>query len=158
MAPLTGRRVILLMTDGIDTLSTQTVSTVLARARTEELMIYAVQFGTNWRAYEAELQLAPTIGQVLTDASRRNPPATDGLRRLTHQTGGGHFVLNQFDDVNTTFTHVMQELHYQYVLGFTPRRLDGRLHDLRVKVNRPGLTVRARQTYRAPRSSDTPEP
>jgi Ca-activated chloride channel family protein len=157
MAPLTGRRVILLMTDGIDTLSTRTVSDVLARARNEELMIYAVQFGTNWRAYEAELQLAPTLGQVLSSSARR-PAATDGLRRLKRQTGGGHFLLNQYDDINTTFTHVMQELHYQYVLGFTPRRLDGRLHDLRVKVNRPGVTVRARQSYRAPRPAGAAQP
>jgi VWFA-related protein len=158
MAPLTGRRVILLMTDGVDTLSTRTAAQVFARARGEELMVYAVQFGTNRRGYEAELLLAPTIKEAFSDAWRRNPPATEGLRRLTRQTGGGHFLLSQFDDINTTFTHVMQELHYQYVLGFTPARLDGRIHDLRVRVNRSGVTVRARQSYRASRSPEMPEP
>jgi Ca-activated chloride channel family protein len=73
------------------------------------------------------------------------------MRRLASQTGGGHFVLGQFDDVNATFTNVMQELHYQYVLGFAPQRFDGRVHELEVRVKRPGYTVRARQSYLAPR-------
>ena len=58
-------------------------------------------------------------------------------------------MLGQYDDINATFTQVMHELHYQYVLGFVPERADGRIHDLRVRVNRPGLTIRARQSYRA---------
>jgi len=151
MAPLNGRRVILLMTDGVDTTSTLHASDVVGRARGEELMVYAVQFGTSVRGYQAELPLAPTVSQTFNDLRRRNPPGTEALRMLTRQTGGGHFVLNQLDDINTTFTHVMQELHYQYVLGFTPTRLDGRIHDLRVRVDRPGLIVRARQSYRASR-------
>ena len=158
MAPLTGRRVILLMTDGVDTSSETRAADVMARARGEELMIYAVQFGTSLRGYQAELALAPTVKQTFTEVRSRNPPGTEALRMLSRQTGGGHFLLNQFDDINTTFTHVMQELHYQYVLGFTPTRLDGRLHDLRVRVNRPGVTVRARQNYRAPKVVDLPDP
>ena len=158
MAPLTGRRIILLMTDGVDTASTQRAADIVARARGEELMVYAVQFGTSARGYQAELPLAPTVSQTFTDLRRRNPPGTEALRMMTRQTGGGHFLLNQFDDVNTTFTHVMQELHYQYVLGFTPRRLDGRIHQLRVRVSRPGVTIRARQSYRAPRPGNTIEP
>jgi hypothetical protein len=48
----------------------------------------------------------------------------------------------------------MQELHYQYVLGFTPERLDGRVHELRVRTEDEELTVRARRSYRAPRGND----
>jgi len=44
----------------------------------------------------------------------------------------------------------MQELHYQYVLGFTPPVQDGRLHEIQVRVRRPDLIVRARQGYLAP--------
>jgi VWFA-related protein len=157
MAPLTGRRVILLMTDGVDTTSTLRAADVVQRARSEELMVYAVQFGTSARGYQAELPLAPTVKQTFGDLRRRNPPGTEALRQLTRQTGGGHFLLNQFDDINSTFTHVMQELHYQYVLGFTPAHLDGRLHTLRVRVNRQGLTIRARQSYRAA-AGEGPEP
>jgi hypothetical protein len=41
----------------------------------------------------------------------------------------------------------VQELHSQYLLGFTPSTLDGRVHTLEVRLNRPGLTARARKSY-----------
>jgi len=150
LAPLDGRRVVLLLTDGSDTASTLDENAVLARAKADELMMYIVQFRTTGRANLAEFPLSPSGGAAFTDPRWRNAPPTEALRRLARQTGGGHFLLNLFDDVNATFTHVMQELHYQYVLGFTPQKLDGRIHELKVTVNKPELTIRARQNYRAP--------
>lgn len=151
LGPLGGRRVLLLLTDGIDTASRTLPTTILERARVDDLMIYVVQFRTTARAQLAEEPLAPTASQLFSDngSGRRQPPG-EFLRRLALQSGGGHFVLGQYDDINATFTQVMHELHHQYVLGFVPERADGRLHDLRVRVNRPGLTIRARQSYRAP--------
>ena len=49
------------------------------------------------------------------------------------------------------FTRIATELHLQYVLGFTPQKLDGKMHELTVKVLKPGFTVRARKRYLAPR-------
>jgi Ca-activated chloride channel family protein len=149
LAPLGGRRIIMLLTDGADTLSAEREIDILARAQEDELMVYVVQFRSNQRALLAEL-LLPAVASSFSDPRRRNAPPTQGLRQLAQQTGGGHFILSQSDDVNATFTRVMQELHYQYVLGFTPQKFDGKLHDLRVTVGTPGLTVRARRHYRAP--------
>jgi hypothetical protein len=42
---------------------------------------------------------------------------------------------------------VAQELHSQYVIGFTPESLDGKLHALQVRVKRPGMTARTRKNY-----------
>ena len=69
------------------------------------------------------------------------------------QTGGLHFTLTQNDDVNATFTQVAIELHHQYLLGFTPRTADGRVHDLQVRVRYPSLQVRARRSYLAPKEA-----
>ena len=78
----------------------------------------------------------------------RRPTAT--LRRLATPDRRRSFPAEPDDDVNATFTQVMQELHYQYVLGFTPQRFDGKVHDLRVRPGtRPGLEIRARRNYRA---------
>jgi Ca-activated chloride channel family protein len=151
LAPLTGRRVVMLLSDGMDTASVARPADVLARVRAEDLMIYVVQFRANARANLAEMPLSPTAGQVFSGDTRFTAPQpTQTLRTLATTTGGGHFLLSELDDINTTFTHVMQELHYQYVLGFVPERLDGALHDLVVRVKKPGVTVRARRSYRAP--------
>ena len=40
-----------------------------------------------------------------------------------------------------------QELHSQYVLGFSPEALDGKVHKLEVRVKKGGMIARARKTY-----------
>jgi hypothetical protein len=72
------------------------------------------------------------------------------LRGLAGQTGGLHFMLTQNDDVNATFTQVATELHQQYLLGFTPKTADGRIHEIQVRMSDPHLVVRARRYYQAP--------
>ena len=140
------------MTDGVDTMSTVTADNIIERAREDELMIYIVQFRSTMRAQLAEMPLSPSGGTSMSDPRRWTTPPTGTLKRLATQTGGGHFQLNEYDDVNATFTQVMQELHYQYVLGFTPQRFDGKVHDLRVRIQKPDpdVEIRARRNYRAP--------
>lgn len=150
LGPLGGRRIIVVLTDGMDTASRVTSEAIFQRARGDELMIYIVQFRSTPLANQAEIPLSPTPGMLFGSPPPLGPRAMDELiRRLAEQTGGGHFILGRNDDVNATFTAVMQELHYQYTLGFTPERADGRVHELVVRVRRPGLTVRARRTYLA---------
>ena len=67
-----------------------------------------------------------------------------GLRKIADETGGGYFELKKTSDLAPTFTRVAQELHSQYVLGFTPTQLDGKVHKLAVKMKQPGMTARAR--------------
>ena len=71
------------------------------------------------------------------------------LRRLSDETGGGFFILRfkKKDQLGETFTRVAQELHSQYVLGFTPQTLDGKVHKLEVRLKKPGLTARSRKSY-----------
>ena len=148
LAPLVGRRIIVVMTDGVDTLSSERQADVLDFLQEQELMVYIVQFRANQRGVAAELA-QPSARQAFEDPRRRNVAPTQGLRQIAAETGGGHFQLNRNDDVNATFTRVMQELHWQYILGFTPQRRDGKLHELKVTVTKPQVSVRARQHYRA---------
>jgi len=63
--------------------------------------------------------------------------------------------LKKTDELNSTFTRVAQELHSQYVLGFTPQALDGKVHKLEVRLKKPGMTARARKSYVASAESTT---
>ena len=54
-------------------------------------------------------------------------------------------------DLAATFTRVVDELHRQYLIGFVPQKLDGKAHDLEVRVKGEGLTARARRSYVAAR-------
>jgi Ca-activated chloride channel family protein len=130
-----GRRVVLVFTDGDDTGSRIGSGDVLDRAREEEVMIYAIGLQTDY----------------FNGVSRVRSKPDRSLRRLADETGGGYFELEKTADLAPTFTRVAQELHSQYVLGFTPQQLDGKVHRLSVRVKRAGLTARARKSYVAAR-------
>jgi VWFA-related protein len=72
------------------------------------------------------------------------------LRELAASSGGGYFELTGTDDLGSTFAQVANELHHQYLLGFTATKLDGQVHRLRVKLLNPALVARARKSYVAP--------
>jgi Ca-activated chloride channel family protein len=129
-----GRRVILVFTDGDDTEShNASLGKVVDRARAEEVMIYAIGLESNY-----------FNGQRMV----RSKPDS-GLRKVADETGGGYFELSKTADLAPTFTRVAQELHSQYVLGFAPMSLDGKVHKLSVKMKQPGMTARARKSYLA---------
>jgi Ca-activated chloride channel family protein len=128
-----GRRVILVFTDGEDTSSRIGFKTVLERARDEEVMVYAI-------GLESEYFNGMRVV--------RSRPSRD-LRRIADETGGGYFELTKTAELSPTFTRVAQELRSQYLIGFAPAALDGKIHKLDVRVNKPGMTVRARRSYLA---------
>lgn len=77
-------------------------------------------------------------------------PLDEGITRLAERTGGGFFKLETGADLSSTFLRVIEELRHQYVIGFTLPKADGKMHDLDVRVKKPGMTARARKNYRAP--------
>jgi Ca-activated chloride channel family protein len=128
-----GRKVVLVFTDGDDNASKFGSGDVTDRGRVEDVMVYSIGLENEY-----------------LDGARKVRSSPDrGLRRLSEETGGGFFLLKKTDELNSTFTRVAQELHSQYVLGFTPQVLDGKVHKLEVRLKKPGMTARARKSYLA---------
>src|SRR3954454_12574636 len=153
------RRVVLALSDGVDepigfSGHATSMKDETKRAEDNDIMIYAVGMEG----------LAPVQAQRGTQDSvsrgnmpqRRNEPMMqkpdEGMAKIAAATGGGYFELTSQGDLLGNFDRVIDELHHQYALGFVPQKLDGKLHDLTVKVKKPGYTARARKRYLAPRS------
>jgi Ca-activated chloride channel homolog len=133
-----GRKVILVFTDGDDNASKVGSGEVTDRARIEDVMIYSVGLENVYFNGQQKVRSSPDRG----------------LKRMSEETGGGFFLLKKTDELGPTFTRVAQELHSQYVLGFTPQTLDGKIHKLDLKIKqKPSMTARARKSYVA--SSET---
>ena len=66
----------------------------------------------------------------------------EGLPKIAAATGGGYFELTSTNDLASTFARVADELHHQYALGFTPDKLDDKMH----KLERAGERRRANGT------------
>jgi VWFA-related protein len=77
----------------------------------------------------------------------------EGLPKIAAATGGGYFELTSTNDMAATFAKVADELHHQYALGFTPDKLDGKMHGIEVRVSGENRSVRARKSYLAKAAS-----
>ena len=127
------RKVVLVLSDGEDSGSRKDKDDVLSRAQESHVMVYAIGIRNRYRG-------GPNGEFIMSSPDRF-------LRKLTAETGGGNFEVAQNADLNSTFTRVADELHRQYLIGIAPATLDGKVHKLDVKVKVPGMTVRARQSY-----------
>jgi len=128
-----GRRVVLIFTDGDDQKSVKTnFDGVLARAENNGFMVYSIGLRSHFMG-------------IVTRPDQH-------LRLLSASTGGGYFELTNTADLNTTFTRVVDELHRQYILGFTPTVFDGKVHTIDVRVKVDGMTARTRKSYVATRN------
>jgi len=135
LEPMDGRKVVLAFTDGDDTDSKVGLNHVMDRARSKDVMLYGIGLVNEY-----------------FDGQRRVRSQPDrGLKRLAEDTGGGYFELKRAVDLGSAFTRIAQELHSQYVLGFSPETMDGKIHKLDVRVKKPGMTARARKSYVASR-------
>jgi Ca-activated chloride channel family protein len=135
-----GRKVILLFTDGADFGSKLSSGKALERARDAEVMIYGIGLETEF-----------FNGQMVV---RSKPDSI--LNRFANETGGGYFDLKKDADLNSSFTRIAQELRSQYLLGFSPAALDGKVHRLEVRVKRAGLKARSRRSYTATAEGTAP--
>lgn len=94
----------------------------------------------------------PSAGDLGTRSiGREFQQSQNSLRILANDTGG-FAVLNQ-NDFSTAFDRIVRDNSTYYVLGYYPtnERRDGRFRAITVRVKRPGLQVRSRRGYVAPR-------
>jgi Ca-activated chloride channel family protein len=121
--PATGRRALLLLSDGDDKYSRATAADALGRARGSDVLIYPIALGN------------------------RRPPLFAELAALT---GGRSAHLRDVRALPQTLREIAQELRHQYLIGYTPKRPledKGDWRAITVRVKKPGLEVRARDGY-----------
>ncbi|HEX9730657.1 MAG TPA: VWA domain-containing protein [Thermoanaerobaculia bacterium] len=135
-----GRRVIVLLSDGVDVASVLGVRDVAWAARRSQALVYWIRLG------------APDPRERHFSAWRdaaEHRAEREGLAELVAATGGRVVSLAAIDEAAAAFAGVLAELREQYVLGYYPTREagDGEWHDVKVRVTRPGLAVRVRDGY-----------
>jgi VWFA-related protein len=162
-----GRRVVLVFTDGVDRPMNfqnhnKSLKDVMKRAEEENVMVYAIGLaGENGMSRGVDTpgrgnrnpfgMPGGGIGSAGLRGSQQPQleEPDEGLPKIAAATGGGYFELKSPQPMAATFARVAEELHHQYALGFTPETLDGKMHDLTLRVRRTDLSARARKRYLA---------
>lgn len=133
----TGRKVLIVISDGDDNLSLQTVRGTLEMAQRSDVAIYAIS--TNSSGF----------------FGLSAPKADKVLKRLAEDTGGRAFFPFKAEDLTESFENIGSELRSQYSLAYrssNPAR-DGAFRSIRIETDRKNLRVKSRKGYYAPRRS-----
>jgi Ca-activated chloride channel family protein len=143
MQKMRGRRAIVLFSDGFSGEREATAKSTLRDAEEQEALIYTVQFGA------IPLRPANERGNKRFNEAIEN--ANNYMAGIAQKTGGRHYRVEDIADLKKTFGEVADELRRQYSLGYYPRipLTKGQRRQIRVSIRRPGLAVRARDSYLA---------
>lgn len=144
LATVDGRRVLIVISDGRDTWSLKAYDDVRRRAGRNDIAITFARVRPMSNAGQiAELRQ----GSNGSGGGERKPLPANAFEMLAWETGGALVPLDARLQMDAPFTQLVLDLHGQYVLGFTPRALDGKEHALDVKVKRSHVKVTARRSY-----------
>ena len=116
-----------------------------AEANTYQVGIYALQVSGIGSMAKTTMDRAGTSHE--TDmAARRN--AQDVLFLMSDETGGE--ALLDINDLGPAFGSMVQDIRVGYQLAYTPPTPgDGKNHEIKVKVKRPGVEIRNRKSYQS---------
>ena len=166
-AGLTGRKAIIVLTDGRDGGSHISVRNLLTRLEETDTMIYSVQFRPEEKLRIERVLRTGTIAHggrrfPSENASKRrvrdeelNEKAKEFLQNIAFVTAG-RFSTSGSAQLKKTMEMILDELRRQYRLGFYPaqEKAGEGVHEVKVRVSRPNLIVRARGSYRRQNASD----
>ena len=135
-----GRRVVVILSDGIDSHSVIRMPQVSWLARRSRAMIYWI------RVDPMEARKSRHSAWKRPDDYRREYRMLEGT---VNETGGRIVTLERIEESETAVREILAELREQYVLGYYPttRRSDGSWHKVSVRLRLAGLQVRARGGY-----------
>ncbi len=178
-AGIKGRKAIILLTDGKDAGSSISSRELLYRLQETDTLIYPIMFKTDERRAMMRQILRrgdvfgggfPNRGGRFPGGGGRNgggfPPRGDNGRQRERverqnreaaeflekvaETTAGRFYESEDGKLKKLFASIVEELRFQYRLGFYPpdEASEKRLHEIKVRVAKPEVAVRFRGSYR----------
>ena len=133
-----GRKVIVLITDGVDQGSRLTRSQAIEAAQKSDAVIYSIDY-QDPTAYG----LGPfNIGGSGGEAE---------LRRMSDETGGRVYKVDRKHTLDDAFQELQDEMRSQYAIGYTPSNdvKDGGYRKLDIRLANKDLKAQARKGYYA---------
>ncbi len=132
-----GRKVIVVITDGVDEGSRLTINQAIEAAQKSDAVIYSIEY-SDPRAYGGMFNFGGNAG--------------DGyLHKMSDETGGHVYRVDNRHPLDSVFKELQDEMRSQYSIGYTPINdvKDGSYRKLEIKVASREMKVQARKGYYA---------
>lgn len=140
-----GRSVVVLFSDGADVHSALSMSEVLEKVRRSQSLIYWIYLRQRAGDDEEKVPTYMTTWRSMDE----NANEFRRLRQAVSESGGRVQVVDDLEQLDEAFVEIMRELREQYVLGYYPTNeaSDGEWREVRIRVKRSGVKLRAREGY-----------
>ena len=159
---ITGRKAVVLFTDGVDTTSGQaTYESTIKEVQESDAAVYCVAYDTSgammgpggMRLPGGVIFGIPGSGGGGFPGGPGSSPgdykrASEYLHEITFESGGQYYRGDTMVGLSAAFSQLAEELRRQYSIGYyPPAGQAGQRRDIKVRVNQPGLVVKARGNY-----------
>ena len=142
MRPQTGRKALIVISDGVDTGSEIPLSIAVEEAQRAGTLVYSIVFSD-----------ANAYGTLLGPLMGGGPDGKHVLMRISRETGGRCFEVSKTLSIEQIFQAIQDELRSQYNLGFVsdvPVRISG-FRRLQLSAKTKGLVIQSQSRYWAQR-------
>jgi Ca-activated chloride channel family protein len=143
-----GRVVLLLFTDGVDTMSWLTPNDVLDAAVRSDMVMYAIS--TSETLYHPNTRTAAQYAEAAARLFRVEPESFPHgfIVELTDRTGGSVLFVQKTTELAAAFSRIVAEFKSRYLLTYSPRGVPSAgWHPLEVSLKNRRGQVTARRGY-----------
>jgi len=152
-----GRKAVILLTDGVDHGSKETLAEAIATAQRADTLVYCILFADKEAYGNGGGFGGPRMGGGMGGRHGGYPRPTeeshpDGkkvLKQMSEATGGRFFEVTKKEPIDKIYDAIDEELRYQYSLGYTPVKADTPVgyHKLHLTVKQKDVVVQTRDGF-----------
>jgi Ca-activated chloride channel family protein len=135
------KKTIVLLSTGVDTSDPEANAHLLSRLRVENVRVLAVSLLGELRTPQATNKKRPPSNAALL-AAEQFAKADETLRQLADASGGRVYFPTDSKVFTAAYQEVAQVVDHQYSLGFSPAELDGKVHNINVRVGTEGTALK----------------
>src|SRR5208337_4657606 len=155
-----GRKAVVILTDGVDHGSKETLAEAIATAQRADTLVYCILFADKEGYGNGGGFGGPHMGGGMGGRGGRgggyprpteesHPDGKKVLKQMSEATGGRFFEVSKKEPIDKIYDAIDEELRYQYSLGYTPVKADTPVgyHKLNLTVKQKDVVVQTRDGF-----------
>ena len=147
LAPLAGKKTIVLLSTGVDTSPDVDWDSLLPKLQISDVRIIGVSLSGDIRKPAKKRKLSAKERMDRAELKTGFAEADASLRQIASATGGRVYFARNTKEFNKAYAEIAELLRHEYSLAFAPTVFDGKVHTLRVEVKRSGVRIDHRPAY-----------